>query len=177
MLSFCQPPFPFAPFERRHGRVMAPGESIRRALASSEAAATGGEEGEERTNAAVATATTTMTQSSAPSLASRLVAPSSIASGFAKFTHKGEDTWSNSTGLRVDVPGKAVERKERRGLFFRSSSIFILLYLFHRNSQAQAPTGNRFWFLGRRIKTKARRLEEVASGLRDWKGFGKGEAK
>lgn len=86
-------------------RVMAPDASIRRPTSSAAAAAVGGDSkgANADLNSNATSAESSPTPS--PSPASKLVAPSSIASGFAKFTHKGEDTWSNCTGLRVDVPG------------------------------------------------------------------------
>jgi hypothetical protein len=79
---------------------MAPDASIRRPQAAAVSAAAAAESkdnhGKEDSSAT----------SLRPTPASTLVAPFSLVSGFAKFTHKGEDTYSNSTGLRVDVPGK-----------------------------------------------------------------------
>lgn len=47
-----------------------------------------------------------------------LTGPASVASGFAKFTHKGEDTWSSCPGLKVEVPGTCSCGREEDGFVF-----------------------------------------------------------
>lgn len=143
--SLFRSPRPFVPPTRarvRDDKGMAPDASIRRPSAA-EGKANGSESSADSTRSNNATPSLSSAPQS-PSPASRLVAPSSLASGFAKFTHKGEDTWANSTDLRVDVPGKPWRRKSEGFPIFSFPSFFSALFLFSIRVARQAPTGKVF---------------------------------
>ena len=145
-------------------RGMAPDASIRRPSAAAAAATESKANGSGAADSDNATPSPSSSPQSPSTPASRLVAPSS-ASGFAKFTHKGEDTWSNSTDLRVDVPGKLGENgRKSEGFHSFFSPIFFPPSFFSASRSRHAKRRLESLFSRRDSESK---LDSV-----DWRSWG-----